>query len=216
MKIKIRTALYPTVFAILMAVMSLGIPTPGGISGTPWMTAISQQTMPDGQVANIDNVAYFLWGHQYTVSGPKVSQSQFVAYNWEDFPFYSMILVIIAIIIGVLSLAHGRGTNMVIKGREIKLKVSTNPLVLLTISAILISIAAIYLYFAANATVIPLLKEYNYNIVEYGYGLKFMVVSVVAFLISIVMTLFDYRKQEKEEQKREEQQDMDALRKSVI
>jgi preprotein translocase subunit Sss1 len=199
MKAKIKTVLYPTIFAILMAVLSLGVPTPGGISGTPWLTAIHQQTMPDGQVADVDNIAYFLWGHQYTVAGPKAVQSQFVAYNWEDFPFYSMITVIVAIIIGALSLTPGRGTNIVIRGREIKLKVSTNPLTLLAISASLISIAAIYLYSSANVAVLPVLAEYNYNIVEYGYGIKFMVVSVVGFLISIVMTHLDYKKQIKEE-----------------
>lgn len=183
---KTKTVLFPTIFAILMAISSIGFPIPGSTYGTPWMTAIHSQTMPDNQTYGVDNIAFYLWGHQYTVVG-KTIQSAFKPYDWRDFPFYSMWAIIIAVICGVLAIIVSRSAIITIKGKEIRLNRNINPLILLMMSTFLTAFAVIYLYTAAEKTIVPTLQSNNY-IAEYSYGIKFMAVSVVAFLTSVVMT----------------------------
>lgn len=195
-----KAALFPTIFAIAMAIAGLGIPIPGTTGGTPWLTAIHSQTMPDGQVVNVDNVAFFLWGHQYTVVG-KIIQNTFTRYDQRDFPFYSMIAIILAIIVGILSIIVSRELNTEIRGKEIKIKVPKDigttfmgrdirigtPMLLLVIATVLMAAGTIYLDFSARTTIIPLLRENNY-IVQTGYGLQFMQIGVVGFVIAVIMT----------------------------
>jgi hypothetical protein len=195
-----KAALFPTIFAIAMAIAGLGIPIPGTTGGTPWLTAIHSQTMPDGQIVNVDNVAFFLWGHQYTVVG-KTIQNTFTRYDKKDFPFYSMIVIILAIIVGILSIIVSRGLNTEIRGKEIKIKVPKDigttfmgrdirigtPMFLLTIATVLMAAGTIYLDYSARTTIIPLLQENNY-VVQTGYGFQFMQIGVVGFVMAVIMT----------------------------
>lgn len=195
-----KAALFPTIFAIVMAIAGLGIPIPGTTGGTPWLTGIHSQTMPDGQIVNVDNVAFFLWGHQYTVVG-KTIQNTFTRYDQRDFPFYSMIAIILAIIVGILSVIVSRELNTEIRGKEIKIKVPKDigttfmgrnirigtPMLLLTIAAVLMAAGTIYLDYSARTTIIPLLQENNY-IVQTGYGFQFMQIGVAGFVMAVIMT----------------------------
>lgn len=185
---KNKAVLFPTVFAILMAVMSIGIPVPGTMSGTPWaMASHTQLINATSEYVKVDNIAYFLWGFQYTVVG-KTIQSKFIPYYpLEDFPMFSMYAIIIAIISGIMAIVLSKKAKIIIRGREIKFNPNINPLTLLITSTFLMIFAALYLYFAANSTIIPDLRSNNYD-VEYSYGFKFMGVSVVAFLVSAIMT----------------------------
>lgn len=185
---KNKAVLFPTVFAILMAIMSIGIPLPGTMSGTPWAIASHAQLInATNEYVKVDNIAYFLWGFQYTVVG-KTIQSTFVPYYpLEDFPMFSMYAIIIAVISGIMAIILSRKAEIVIRGREIKFNPSVNPLTLLMASALLMIFAVLYLYFSANSTIIPDLRSNNYD-VEYSYGLQFMATSVVAFLTSVIMT----------------------------
>lgn len=196
-----KIVIFPTIFAIIMAVAGLGIPILGTTEGTPWLTAIHQQTMPDGQVVNVDNIAFFLWGHQYTVVG-KIIQSSFTTYDSRDFPFYSMIAIVLAIITGVLSITVNRDLNTVIRGKEIKIRFPKDvgititgkkirigtPVLLLAVATILMSFATIYLDYSAGKTIIPLLHGNNY-IVETGNGFRLMQIGVAGFAVAIIMTM---------------------------
>ncbi len=182
-----KAALFPTIFAIIMAIASIGLPMPGTASGSPWMTAVHSQIMPDGQKAAVDNIAFFLWGHQYTVVGTKMIQSKFVFYDWRDFPFYSMVVVIIAILTGIMAILSNRKYSLIIRGREMKIGLSYHPVKLLVISAVLMFFAALYLDYSARTTVIPLLHLNNYS-VETSYGFQFMGMGILGFLGAIAMT----------------------------
>lgn len=196
-----KIVVFPTAFAILLAIGGLGIPIPGSTEGTPWLTAVHQQTMPDGQVVNVDNIAFFLWGHQYTVVG-KISQSSFTTYDTRDFPFYSMIAIISAIVIGVLSIIADRELHTVIRGKEINLRFPDNvvitiigkeirvgiSLLLLVLATILMGIATLYLDYSAGKTIIPLLQDNNY-LVTTGNGFQLMRISVTGFAVAVLMTM---------------------------
>lgn len=190
---KTKAALFPTIFAIAMAVASIGIPMPGTMSGTPWLTAThSQFVAAIDKDVDVDNMAFFLWGLQYTVVG-KTVQSKFIPYDvTEDFPMYSMYAIILAITIGILAVISNRLPVITIKGRDIPVKIYNNPLVLLAISALLMILAILYLDYASKATIIPML-EYNDYRVSTGIGFQFMGISTVGFLISIIMTHINTR-----------------------
>lgn len=207
-----KTALFPTIFAIIMAIAGLGVPIPGGTGGTPWLTAIHQQTMPDGQIVNVDNIAFFLWGHQYTVVG-KIVQSSFTTYDQRDFPFYSMILIILAIITGILSIVANIDINTVIRGKDIKVKFPKEfrtkifnrdikigmPMIFLIAATILMTIGTVYLDYSARVTIIPLLQGNRY-IVETGFGFQFMEIGVIGFMAAIIMTGINARQKESGEE----------------
>lgn len=213
---KTRAVLFPTLFAILMAVSSIGFPIPGTQYGTPWLTAVHEQNInATGQTIGVDNIAFYLWGHQYTVVG-KTMDSKFVTYvPGEEFPFYSMIAIIIAIITGLVAITSNRNYATVIRGKDVKLGFNTNPLTFIIASMALMSIATIYLYLAANSTIVPMLKASNYAIVEYSYGIKFMAISAAVFLISAVMTRLNYLSDKKEEEKEKEDEEVENLQNLV-
>lgn len=206
-----KAAIFPTVFAIIMAIAGLGIPLPGNTEGTPWLKAIHQQTMPDGQVVNVDNIEFFLWGHKYTVVG-KISQTSFTTYDWRDFPFYSMILATFAIIFGVIAIIASRDINIRIKGKERTIKfpkdVGTNiigrnirisiPMLLLIFATVTLAAGTIYLDYSARATIIPLLYGNNY-MVETKLGFQFLEIGVVGFVVSIIMTRVNTIRRRKEQ-----------------
>lgn len=200
-----KAALFPTIFAILMAAASIGIPIPGTMSGTPWLTAYHEQMInATNQLTKVDSYAYFLWGFQNTVVG-KTIQSNIVPYDpLGDFPMFSMYAIIIAIIIGVLAIISNRIPSITIKGRDIKTNISFSPMMLLTISAMLMTVATVYLYYSSNATIIPALENSDYK-VSTGIGFQFMGIGIVGFLIAIVMTYINKKSEEKasEEEKDE-------------
>lgn len=207
-----KTAVFPTIFAIIMAIAGLGVPIPGGTGGTPWLTAVHQQTMPDGQIVNVDNIAFFLWGHQYTVIG-KIVQSSFTTYDQRDFPFYSMIFIILAILMGVLSIMANMDINTIVRGKEVKIKfpkeVKTKlfdrnikigtPVLLLIVATILMAIGTVYLDYSARVTIIPLLQG-NHYITETGFGFQFMEIGVIGFVAAMIMTGINARRKESGEE----------------
>lgn len=205
MNTTIKAALFPTIFAIAMAIASIGIPIPGTMSGTPWLTAYNEQLISaTNQTVKVDNMAFFLWGLQDTVVG-KTIQSTFVPYDpLGDFPMFSMYAIIIAIIIGVLAIISNRIPGVTIKGRDIKLNIHYDPMMLLTIAMMLMIVATVYLNYASSVTVIPALENSNYK-VSTGIGFQFMGISAVGFLIAIVMTHINKKSEEKasEEEKDE-------------
>ena len=188
---------FPTIAAIALAILALGIPLPGVTEGTPWMVAHHQQEMADGTLINVDNIVFFLWGQEYTVVGGTI-QSHYTAYDWRDFPFYSMTGIIIAILVAVLALVSDKGINYTIKGRNFRFKDKFNPLHLLAISIALTTASLLYLYDSANYAVVPLLESQNY-ISYYSYGMQFMGASAVAFMLSFVVTLKNIRSENKDE-----------------
>ncbi|MCL7411832.1 MAG: hypothetical protein M8350_08555 [Methanosarcinaceae archaeon] len=185
---------FPTIAAIILAILALGIPLPGVSAGTPWMVAHHQQTMADGATVNVDNLVFYLWGQDYTVIGTKAIQSQYTAYDWRDFPFYSMIGVTTAILVAVLALVSDKGIYYTVKGRNLRFKDKFNPLHLLAISIILTAASLLYLYDSANYAVVPLLESQNY-ISYYSYGMQFMGASALAFMLSFVVTLKNIRRE---------------------
>ncbi|VVB92526.1 Uncharacterised protein [uncultured archaeon] len=221
MYMKNKAALFPTIFAIVMAIAGLGIPIPGTTGGTPWLTAIHSQTMPDGQVVNVDNIAFFLWGHQYTVVG-QTTQNTFTPYDWRDFPFYSMILILLAAIAGVLSIIVSRSTNITIRGKEIKtripgdigttfigrdIRIGTSMLILVMATLLMVA-GTIYLDYSARMTIIPILQQNNY-IINTGYGFQFMEIGVIGFVLSVVMTRINTKMVQKAEKEDAEEVEED-------
>lgn len=202
---KTKAALFPTIFAIAMAVASIGVPIPGTMSGTPWLTAAHTQFVAaTDQNVNVDNLAFFLWGLQYTVVG-RTMQSKFVPYDpLGDFPMFSMYAIILAIIIGIIAIISNRFPTITIKGKDISLNVYSNPMTLLVISTILMIAAIIYLDYASKTTIIPMLSNNNYK-VNTGIGFQFMGISVAGFLLSIIMTHINKRSGEKDNEKDSEE-----------
>ncbi len=184
-----KVAFFPTVFAVAVAILGLGIPIPGTTSGTPWLVATHQQTMADGQTANVDTIGFFLWGQQYTVAGTKMIQSQFVRYDHRDFPFYSMILMLIGITAGILALIVDRTYRLKLD-REYVWTNRVNPLYPLLVSVIAIGLATLYLFIASNAAVIPSLAQSNY-LSSFSYGIQFMTMSAIGFSVSLLLTFIN-------------------------
>jgi len=218
---KNKAALFPTIFAIIMAIAGLGIPIPGTTGGTPWLTAIHTQTMPDGKVVNVDNIAFFLWGHQYTVAGQTI-QSSFTPYDWRDFPFYSMVLILLAAIAGVLSIIVSRN-SVTIRGKEIKTRIPRDigttfigrdirigtPMLMLVIATLLMVAGTIYLDYSARMTIIPMLQQNNY-ITNTGYGFQFMEIGVIGFVLSVGMTRINTKMVQKAEKEGTEEVEEDV------
>lgn len=193
----VKAALFPTIFAMLMAIASIGIPLPGTMGGTPWLNAAHSQFInATSESRNVDNIAFFLWGLQYTVTGQTI-QSKFVAYDpLRDFPMFSLYAIIMAIIISILAVIYNRVPSIMIKGREIKLKIPSEPITLLIVAMMFMIVGVVYLDFSSKATIIPALGNNNYN-VETGIGFRFMEISIVGFLMSIFMTYNNAKSAEK-------------------
>lgn len=196
-----KAALLPTIFAIAMAAASIGIPLPGTMTGTPWLNAAHSQFInASNENRNVDNIAFYLWGLQYTVVGQTI-QSKFVAYDpTKDFPMFSLYMIIMALILGIMAIIYNRVPSITIKGREIKLKVPSEPMTLLIVAMMLMIVATVYLDFSSKATIIPALGDNNYT-VKTGIGFLFMEMSILGFLMSIFMT---YRNAKSTEKARED------------
>jgi hypothetical protein len=185
-----KVAFFPTIFAIAIAILGLGIPIPGTEYGTPFMVAYHQQTMPDGTIANVDTIGFFLWGQQYTVVGTQQIQSNYVHYDQRDYPFYSFIVMLIAIIAGVLALTVDRVYRFDLTSLGGKLYVWKNnikPIYPLSVALVSTLFATGYLFLATVEVVMPALVASNY-IAHFSYGIQFMGLSILAFLVSSYMT----------------------------
>jgi len=173
---KIKASMLPLITGIAMAIASLNM---------PWLTA-NHYRIIEGVRYSVDSYLFFFWGKYYTVTGSKLSQSYTTVYSLGDFPIYAMVAIAIAILLGAISFFGGRGTILNIKGRELKLRFSMNPIWLLASSSILLILSYIYMKEAAYQVIIPL--EMNRYTVEYGPSLDFLLGSIVAFMVTTVMT----------------------------
>jgi hypothetical protein len=185
-----KVAFFPTIFAIALAILGLGVPIPGSTYGTPFMVAYHQQTMPDGTVANVDTIGFYLWGQQYTVVGTKEIQSNYVRYDQRDYPFYSFILMVTGIITGALALTVDRIYTLDLRslgGKEYVWQNRIKPIYPLIVSVISTAFATFYLFVATSQVVIPALANSNY-ISNFSYGIHFMTISILAFSVSLYMT----------------------------
>jgi hypothetical protein len=178
-----KVAFLPTIFAIGVALLGLGLPVPGSTFGTPWMIAVHNQTMADGTISQVDTMGMFLWGQQYTVVGVDLIQNQITTYDTRDFPFYSYIMMLIGIIAGVLALTVDRTYRIGKYSWTNKLS-PINPLIVATI---ITALATVYLYIAANSTIVPMFATSGY-IARYAIGIQFMDMSVIGFVISLILT----------------------------
>lgn len=195
---KMKSAIFPTVLAIALAIAGLGIPIPGTTGGTPWLVAYHMQTLADGQQEKVDNLIIFLWGQQYTVVGTKNIQTHYTPFDWRDFPFYSMIGIILSIISGILALISSRGTYVTIKGREMRIRGMFQPLPLLFLAMMLVALSALYLYVSASTVLVPSLENNNY-VASFSYGLQFMAASALAYLVSLAITYRNFLRSKREE-----------------
>lgn len=143
-----------------------------------------------------DNYLFFFWGKYYTVSGANMIQSQMMLYDQGDFPVYAMAFIIIGIILGAISLFGGRGLVLNIKGRELKLKLDTNPVWLQAIATVLILVSYLYMNRAIDI-LSNVLREDAYT-VEYGPALDFLLGGIVAMAISTLMTARKFLKESKD------------------
>jgi len=132
-----------------------------------------------------DSYLFFFWGKYYTVSGTNLVQSAMTYYDFGDFPIYPMIAIIIALILEAVSILGGRGLILNIKGREVKLKFDINPIWLQIYSAALLILAYVYMNDAVMTLIIAL--QMNNYVVEFGPSLDFLLGSLVAIGVSVVM-----------------------------
>lgn len=171
----------------LLAGIALGIVA----LSTPFLLANHYIFVEDTRYS-ADNYLFFFWGKYYTVSGEKMIQSAMTYYDLGDFPVYPMAAIIIALILGVISMFGGRGLILNVKGREVRLKLDINPIWLQTYSAALLILAYTYMNDAVMSLII-LLQVNNY-VVEFGPSMDFLLGSMVAIIISAVMTAIKFLK----------------------
>lgn len=182
MRMKIKATVLPQLVGIALGIVSMAV---------PWIIA-NHYRFVEGVRYSVDNYLFFLWGKYYTVTGSKVIQSRMILYDIGDFPLYAMIVIIIAIIIGTISLAPGRGLILNVKGRQLKLKVSANPIYLLATSTALLLFS--YLYLRTSALALEVALVINNYYVEFGPSLDFLLGSVASFGIATIMTAIKYLK----------------------
>lgn len=149
----------------------------------------------------VDNYLFFLWGKYYTVVGTKQIISQWVMYDFGDFPMYAMVSIIIGIIVGAMSLIVGRGVILNVKGRALKLKLDVNPLWFQMASIALLLFSFLYMNEAKNSLYYSLTSA-NYEI-ENGPYFEFLAGSIAAFVISAAMTGIRFVKEEIKEKNKQ-------------
>jgi hypothetical protein len=126
------------------------------------------------------------------VAGSKMIQSQTVMYDFGDFPIYAMAAIVIGLALAAIAFFGGRGLILNIKGRELKMKLDHNPIWLQIYSTGLLLIAYIYMN-EATKSLIPVLQINNY-VIDYGPSFDFLLGSIIAMSLSVVMTTVKYLK----------------------
>lgn len=176
MKVKKVAAFLPLMTSIGLGIVSLVVP----------FLLANHYIFADGTRYSADNYLFFLWGKYYTVAGTKMIQSKMVMYSLGDFPIYAMISIAIGLLLGTLSMISGRGIVLNVKGRTLKLKLDTNPIWLQIASFAFLLAPYLYLNEASKALAYALIID-NY-IVESGPSIDFLLGSMLAMAITIIMT----------------------------
>lgn len=177
MKTRKVAAFLPLMTSIGLGIVSLAVP----------FLLANHYIFADGTRYSADNYLFFLWGKYYTVAGAKLIQSKMVMYSLGDFPMYTMIVVIIGLLFGVLSMFAGRGIVLNIKGRMLKLKLDTNP-VWLQITSFALLLAS-YLYLAEASKALAYALVVNNYVTEQGPSIDFLLGSILAMILTIVLTI---------------------------
>lgn len=175
-------------FLPLLASIGLGIVA----LAVPFLLA-NHYIIVEGARHSADSYLFFLWGKYYTVAGSKMIQSQMILYTFGDFPMYAMVTIVIGILFAVLSMFSGRGIVLGFKGREFKFKLNTNPIWLQFTSLALLLGSYLYLREAVGALVLALIVN-NY-VVEHGPAVDFLLGSIFAMVLTIILTLMKLRKE---------------------
>lgn len=157
----------------------------------------------EGTMYNVDNYLFFFWGKYYTVTGSNLIQSKMILYTLGDYPMYAMIAIVIGTLFAVLSMITGRGIVLGFKGRELKFKLNTNPIWLQFTSFSLLLAAYLYMKEANRLLVMALIVN-NYT-VEYGPAVEFLLGSMLAMALTMIMTLIKLRKDSQKTQKTQPQ-----------
>jgi len=174
----------------LLAGIGLGI-----VSLTVPFLLANHYIWAEGVRYSADNYLFFFWGKYYTVAGTNTIESRMITYDFGDFPMYAMVTIIIGLIMGLVSMFAGRGLILSLKGREVKLKLDTNPVWLQTAAVALVLASYLYMNEASKALTRGL-EMANY-VVEYGPSFDFLLGSLVAFVMSTLMTAAKFLKSEK-------------------
>ena len=182
MKTKKVASVLPLLTGIGLGIVSLAVP----------FLLANHYIWADGKRYSADNYLFFFWGKYYTVAGTKMIQSQTVMYDFGDFPVYAMVAVVIGLALAAIAFFGGRGLILNIKGRELKMKLDYNPIWLQIYSTGLLLIAYIYMN-EATKSLIPVLEINNYTI-DYGPSFDFLLGSIIAMVLSVVMTTVKYLK----------------------
>ena len=184
MKTKTIASSLPLLAGIALGIVSLSIPF---LIANHWITTGTGRY-------NVDNYLFFFWGKYYTVTGTQQIMSQMVMYDLGDFPIYAMVVVAVGIIVGALSTIAGRGLIINVKGRVLSIKLDVNPLWLQTAAVGILLFAYLYMGQAIKGFEQVLLMA-NYEITN-GPAFDFLAGSIVAFVISTVMTGLKFWKEE--------------------
>ncbi len=176
MKTKRVASMLPLLAGIGMGIAALA---------SPFLSA-SHYIFAEGKRYTADHLLFFFWGKYYTVTGSNLIKSQMEIYDFGDFPIYTMAVVIIGLILGIVSTLGGRGIVLNIKGRILKLKLDTNPVWFQMFATIFVALSYIYMNNATGKLATVLLID-NY-IPEYGPSIDFLLGSAVALAISTIMT----------------------------
>lgn len=183
MKTKKVATVLPLLAGIGLGIVSLAVP----------FLLANHYIWAEGKRYSADNYLFFFWGKYYTVAGTKMIQSQMVMYDFGDFPTYAMIAVVIGLVLAAISFFGGRGLILNIKGRELKMTLDYNPIWLQIYSTGLLLIAYIYMNEAIKSILMPALQTNNY-VIDYGPSFDFLLGSIIAMSLSVVMTTVKYLK----------------------
>lgn len=161
---------------------------------TPFLLA-NHFIVVDNKNYNVDNYLFFFYAKYYTVTGVNMVQSQTILYDFGDFPIYAMAAIIIGMILEVASIFGGRGIVLNIKGRELKIKLDTNPVYLQVFGLVMLTMS--YIYLGRGSALLGLDLQLNHYVVENGPAIEFLFGSIIALCVSTVMTAAKYLKEEK-------------------
>lgn len=177
---KIKAPVLPLLLGVILGIIALTM---------PWLVARRYQEAL-GQTVTVERYMYYLWGQSYTVYGKEGMQQTFYTNYFQtifegiDFPAISMALVLISIILGIVSILGGRGTIINLRSKQIKIQPFKNPVVPLSVSAILTLMAWYYLRLGA-----PVIWNIHSNLeVMYGPANEFMLGSFFAFTLTAIIT----------------------------
>lgn len=183
MKTKKVAAFLPLLTSIGLGIVSLAVP----------FLLANHYIFVEGTRYSADNYLFFLWGKYYTVTGANLIQSKMIMYSFGDFPMYAMIAVVIGLLFGIVSMFAGRGIVLGLKGREFKFKLDINPIWLQITSFALLLASYLYMSEASKALAFALTKN-NY-MVGYGPSIDFLLGSMLAMVLTVVMTIMKLRKE---------------------